>query len=125
MKKTTPLSHLSLTPAQAERLSRYCAMYRRVLLQGQAPSLRRNQVIRAAQAVQGRLCGRPACIIQEEPLLLVQEDVHTLQQVLVGLLRQQRTTSACEQRTALLGDLAEALVLLHRGGSPVERSQQG
>lgn len=73
--------------------------------------------MRAAQAVQGRLCGWTACMVQEEVSLLGQEEMETLQQVVVGLLRQQRTTHPGAERSALIAELADTLVLLHRGSA--------
>lgn len=104
----------SLTLPQARRLSHYCGVYRGVLLH-QHPSIRRNQAMRAAQAVQGRLCGWTSRMVQEAPLLLCQEEARTLRQIVVVLLRQQRTTHPCDQRTVLLAELAETLVLLNSG----------
>lgn len=66
--------------------------------------------MRAAQAVQGRLGGWTACKVQEE--------METLQQVVIGLLRQQRTTHPGTERSALIAALADTFVLLHRGGAP-------
>lgn len=107
---------VSLGDWQTERLLRYCATYRRCLVQGQTPSLRRNQVLRATQMVQARLShwagGSPG---EGQTLVLSQQESHTLRLVVVGLLRQQRTTRPCEQRRVLIAELADTLVLLHRG----------
>ncbi len=112
-----------LEASQVERLLRYCAGYRLSLVQRQTPSLRRNQAIRVTQAMQARLCQRNASTRAEERMcVLNQQETHLLQQIVVELLRQQRTTHPCEQRTALITELAETLVLLHRRSTSEGRS---
>ncbi len=116
------ISQVQLSASQAERLSRYCASYRCSLVQHATPSTRRNQAIRAAQAMQARLYQCQA--IHGTSLLLSQEEARTLRGIVVRLLRLQRTTPPCEQRSALIADLANVLVVLNRGRSFTRESRQ-
>lgn len=124
MKEMSPRP-FSLKGWQTERLSSYCTLYRRCLMQGQSPSVRRNQTLRATQAVQARLLQWIGGSAEEEhTLLFSQQEAHTLRQVVVGLVRQQRTTRPCEQRSAFIAELADVLLMLQRSGFSVERRAQ-
>jgi hypothetical protein len=112
---------LSLSAAQAAQLCSYCAAYRAHAWRELAPTAERNQTMRAAQAVQGRLA---AWSIERrtEPLLLsvTGEEQQALRHVVGVLMQVSGPGMSSEARVQALGELAICLQLLGRTARPTQ-----
>jgi hypothetical protein len=109
----TPLV-LRLPERQAGQLVAACAAYRKYALQCLPPSPERNQMMRAVQAVEGRL--RLRCTPQPSEVIvsLSQEEGNALRQMLSALTRAYGAELPSEKRVQVLGDLAALRLLVER-----------
>ena len=98
---------LSLSAAQAAQLSGYCAAYRAHAWRELAPTAERNQVMKVAQAVQGRLAAW-STEKRTEPLLLAVtgEEKQALRHIVCVLMQAHGTDLPSEERAQVLGELA-------------------
>jgi hypothetical protein len=104
---------LSLSAAQVAQLCGYCAAYRVYAWRELAPTAERNQVMRVAQAVQGKLA---AWSIERgtEPLLLAVtgEERQALRHIVCVLMQVHGTDLSSKERAQVLGELASYFKLL-------------
>ncbi len=108
-----PVVTLHLSQAQANHLLRCCARYRAYAWQMVEPGPQRNQTMKAAQAMQGRLAQMQERA--EGVMLVVSEEEKQALRALVAALMQQVTAEApSEERTQTLGTLAYLRSLLVR-----------
>jgi hypothetical protein len=112
---------LSLSTAQAAQLCGYCAAYRVHAWRELAPTAERNQTMRAAQAVQGRLAAWSA-ERRTEPLLLAvtAEEKQALRHIVCVLMQVSGTGMSSEERSCVLGELARYFKLLGHTSRPTQ-----
>jgi hypothetical protein len=112
---------LSLSAAQAAQLCGYCAAYRAHAWRELSPTSERNQTMRAAQAIQGKLS---AWSIERrtEPLLLsvTTEEQQALRHVVCVLIHVHGMDLPSEARAQVLGALAASFKMLGRTARPTQ-----
>jgi hypothetical protein len=112
MMRTAPA--LQLGRQQADQFVAQCAAYRRHAWRCLPPSPERNQTLRAAQAVEGRLSSLRTQGEETIVLSITQEEGYALRQMMTALLQVYGAEPPSERRTQALGDLAALRVLLER-----------
>lgn len=106
---------LTLSRAQAEQLIQACAAFRSHAWHTLPPSPERNQAMRAAQAVQGRLAEQRA---GADPLCfaLTEKERQALRVVMLILIQAYGTHTPSEDRDRVLGKLYALRVMIERRG---------
>ena len=104
------LSHM-----QAAQLSHVCAAYRSYAWQVLPPSAERNQTMRVAQAVQGRVSELRTGGTEPLPLVMTEEERQALRAMVNTLVQGYTAEPATVERNQLLGDLVLVRALLERG----------
>ena len=110
--ETVPVLRLSVQ--EFAQLATYCAVYRSYLWQSMLPSSERNQLLRALQALQGRLEKVQGQEQEEQSLPLTSEEKGIIRQLLSGLLTIYGNTQSSEERTRTLGELGGLRVRIGR-----------
>ena len=112
----TPAAHTwALSTAQAMHLANACATYRAYAWHSVPPSPERNQTMKMAQAVQGRLLEAQAAGKNEGVwLTMSEEEWQAMRQVVSTLIQRMGTQPSSEPRNRLLGELAGLRLLLER-----------
>lgn len=109
---------LHLNASQAAQLAGTCAAYRAFAWQHLPPSPARNQLLKAAQAVQGRISALPARQSDALQLTISEEERQALRQIIRALMYLQGAAVPCEERVHTLGNLASLRRLIERAGRP-------
>ncbi len=107
---------LHLNASQAAQLAGACAAYRAFAWQQLPPSPERNQLLKAAQAVQGRISAPPARNSDMLLLMISEEERQALRQIIRALMYLQGAAAPCEERIHTLGNLAGLRMLIERAG---------
>ncbi len=102
---------LILSQSQAEQLFHVCAAYRSYAWQTLPPTPERNHLMRAAQAVQGRLAETRACCAESLLFALTEEERQALRVVMRTLMQVYGAETPAVGRNRLLGELAALRVL--------------
>lgn len=112
---------LSLSAAQVGQLCGYCAAYRAHAWRELAPTAERNQIMKATQAVQGRLVAWSS-EKRTEPLLLAvtAEEKQALRHIVCVLMQVHGTDLPSEERAQALGELAICLQMLGHTSRPTQ-----
>jgi len=110
---------LHLDASQAAQLAGACAAYRAFAWQHVPPSPERNQLLKAAQAVQGRLCALPARSGHLLQLMMSEEERQALRRIILTLMHLQGAAAPREERIHTLGNLASLRMLIERIGRPL------
>lgn len=105
---------LSLSQPQAEQLAHACAAYRSYAWQMLAPTPERNQTMRVAQAMQGRLAEMRTLGAEQCVLRISEEERQALRTVISTLIQVYGAEPPTPERTQLLGVLAALRALLER-----------
>ncbi len=103
---------LTLGPYQATRLARFVAVYRAYAWREVPPSPQRNQTLRAAQAVQGRVVAWRA---EEQKTLLLclnEREKQALELVLAALIQASQIVFPAPEREHALNELTAFRLLL-------------
>lgn len=109
---------LELGPYQVARLARYLAMYRAYAWREMPPSPERNQVLRLAQGVQGRVVARREETQGVLRLEMNEEEQQAMRRVLVTLTQVMQAAFPSPERQQTLSELAAFGALLARRGCP-------
>jgi hypothetical protein len=107
---------LELGPYQAMQLARYLEEYRAYAWRELAPSPERNQALRVAQSIQGRVAAWRGETQRTLLLEMSEEEQQTTRQVLVTLTRVAQLAFPSPQRQHTLSELAAFRLLLARCG---------
>ena len=105
---------LSLSQSQTEQLAHACAAYRSYAWQMLAPTPERNQTMRVAQAMQGRLAEMRALGAEQCVLCISGEERQALRTVVSTLIQIYGGEPPTPERIQLLGALAALRALLER-----------
>jgi hypothetical protein len=112
MMNTALVLHLNVQ--QAEQLAAQCAAWRKYALQGLPASLERNQILRAVQAVEGRLLSLRKRQATEYTLSLHYDEAHALHQVILALMHVWGKAPNSEERIQAIGNLVMLRVMIER-----------
>jgi hypothetical protein len=104
-----------LSSMQAAQLSQVCVAYRSYAWQVLSPSAERNQIMRAAQAVQGRLAELRAAGGEPLSFSMTEEERQAVRSMVSTLMQAYAAEPATVERNRLLGDLVLVRTLLERG----------
>ena len=105
---------LTLSQSQVEQLAQACAAYRSYAWQMLVPTQERNQTMREAQALQGRLAELRALDAEQCVLRLSGEQRQALRVVLTTLIQVYGAEPAIPERIQGLGALAALRAALER-----------
>jgi hypothetical protein len=106
---------LLLNPTQAAQLSQVCVAYRSYAWQALSPSAERNQTMRAAQAIQGRVSELRAAGKEPLSFAMTEEERQAVRSMVSTLMQAYAAEPATVERNRLLGNLVLVRTLLERG----------
>lgn len=114
-----PAFTLSLSFYQAAQLVEICTAYREFAWHELEPSPGRNQIMKAVQAIQGRISDLRRRTTVEPLLLTLNEDEkRALRSMLLTLMEASKAEAPSDERTYLLGCLASLRAFIERASSP-------
>ena len=113
---------LALGPYQAVRLARYLAAYRAYAWREVPPSPQRNQALRAAQGMQGRVVAWRGEEQQTLLLSLSEEEKQVMSLVLATLTQAPQVAFPPPERAYALNEIAAFRLLLAQRGQAVQAS---
>lgn len=105
---------LSLDPSQADQLSWWCARYRSYAWQHLEPTPERNQVMKVAQAVQGRISALRSGGAEARWLMISADEKQALRHLISTLIQASGAEAASEDRNRVLGELASLRIRIER-----------
>lgn len=106
---------LPLSQSQAEHLASACATFRSYAWQQLDPSEERNHIMKAGQAVQGKLSDLRAEGADPLWLTITEDERSALRVILSTLMQVYGAEPASSERNQVLGNLAALRVVLERG----------
>lgn len=111
---------LHLSAAQATQLTGFCAAYRTYAWRALPPTPERNQMMKALQAVQGRLAQALPEGAEQLRLTACEEEKQALRQMVRVLMDVARFEAPSEERIRKLGELAGVRLLIERTCRPTQ-----
>lgn len=109
-----PTLLFALNRTQADQLCRWCASYRAYAWQHLEPTPERNQTMKVAQAVQGRLTALQTGDAEALCLVVSEDEKQVLRQLISTLMQLSGAETASEERNRALGELASLRTLIER-----------
>ncbi len=106
---------LPLSQSQAKQLEQACAAFRSYAWQHLDPCEERNRLMKAGQAVQGRVSEHHTGGSEPLWLSITEEERHALRVILSTLMQRYGAEPVSQERNQRLGDLATLRVLVERG----------